>query len=115
MTIVTEYLTENADYIDAASHSIIGALTEEQFEMIIEATEEMGGDEPGIDNTLTHTNETLADFDISRMENWNERGLREELDIGEGALKFEQVQQEKCQARCDFIVVDLGEYRLVLK
>lgn len=118
MNIVTEFLNQAAHYIDKGSRSIIERLTDDQFAVLVAATDEYCGgsdSEPGIDSTLLRTNETIADFDASRAEHWNERGCREELAIGVDAVKFEQVQISKGQPRHDFIVVDMGEYRVVVK
>lgn len=118
MTIVTEYLNQNARYIDEGSRSIVELLTDDQFTVLVAATDEYCGGsdcEPGIDSTLVRTNETIADFDASRAEFWNERGSREELAIGVNAVKFERVQMFKGQPRQDFVVVDMGEYRIVVK
>lgn len=118
MTIVTDFLAQAAHYIDEGSRSIVEGLTEDQFAILVAATDEYCGgsdSEPGIDSTLVRTHETIADFDASRAQHWNERGSREVLEIGVEAVKFERVQMLKGQPRHDFIVVDLGEYRVVVK
>lgn len=118
MTIATDYLAQAAHYIDEGSRSIVEALTDDQFALLVAATDEYCGgsdNEPGIDSTLVRTHETIADFDASRAKHWNERGSREALEIGVDAVKFERVQMLKGQPRHDFIVVDLGDYRVVVK
>jgi len=117
MRTVAEYLKEAAHYIDEGSRSIVEQLTEDQFNILVAATDALndGCDQPGIDNGLVRTYETIADFDQSRAEHWAQRGYREELDIAAPAIKFENVQMIKGQPRQSFIVVDLGEYRVVVK
>ena len=118
MTTVTDFLTQAAHYIDEGSRSIVEVLTDDQFAILVAATDEYCGgseSEPGIDSTLVRTHATIADFDASRAQHWNERGSREVLEIGAEAVKFERVQMLKGQLRHDFVVVDLGEYRVVVK
>ena len=118
MTTVTDFLTQAAHYIDEGSRSIVEVLTDDQFAILVAATDEYcdgRNSEPGIDSTLVRTHETIADFDASRAQHWNERGSREVLEIGAEAVKFERVQMLKGQPRVSFIVVDLGEYRVVVK
>lgn len=117
MTVVSEFLIEAAHYIDEGSRSIVECLTDDQFSVLVAATNEWsgGGTEPGIDSTLVRTHETFADFDDSRSNYWSQRGYREELNLAAPAIKFEDVQMFKGQPRHTFIVVDLGEYRVVVK
>jgi len=116
MTKVAEYLTEAAHYIDEGSRSIVESLTDAQFAIIVAATDALneGCNEPGIDNGLVRTYETIPDFDDSRSK-WNERGSRKELAIEAPAVKFDRVQMIKGQPRTDFVVVDLGDFRVVVK
>lgn len=117
MTLVSEFLIEAAHYIDEGSRSIVEALTDEQFAILVAATDEYsgGGTEPGIDSTLVRTAETFADFDASRAAHWSQRGTREELALDAPAIRFEDAQMFKGQLRHSFIVVDLGDYRVVVK
>lgn len=117
MTAVADYLVEAAHYIDEGSRSIVEILTDDQFAILVAATDEYsgGGTEPGIDSTLVRTHETIADFDASRAAHWSQRGCREELRLDAPAVKFEDVQMVKGQPRHTFIVVDLGDYRVVVK
>jgi hypothetical protein len=118
MATVTEFLAQADHYIDEESRSILEVLTDDQFAAVVAATDEYCGgsdSEPGIDSTLVRTHETIGDFDASRAQHWNERGIRKVLEIGVDAVKFERVQMIKGQPRHDFIVVDFGEYRVVIK
>ncbi|MBK9496692.1 MAG: hypothetical protein IPO08_19760 [Xanthomonadales bacterium] len=117
MTAVSDFLTQAANYIDDGSRAIVEGLTDDQFAILVAATDEWsgGGTEPGIDSTLVRTHETFADFDASRASHWSQRGCREELVVGAPAVKFEDVQMFKGQSRHTFIVVDLGDYRVVVK
>ena len=117
MTKISAYLDQAAHYIDEGSRAIVEGLSENQFDIIVAATDEYCGgtdSEPGIDSTLVRTNETVADFDASRANHWSERGSREDINIGAPAVKFEKVRLFKGQSRRTFIVVDLGEYRVVV-
>lgn len=117
MTTVAEYLAENARYLNESARAIIEGITDAQLELLMAATDELnsGCREPGIDNDLVRTHETFSDFDDSRAKHWNERGFREEVELAAPAVKFEDVQMLKGKPRVSFIVVDLGDFRVVLK
>lgn len=121
MSKVSEFLAQASHYIDEGSAAVVEQLTDEQFAIIVAATDEIssasekGASEPGIDSTLVRTNETLIDFDTSRAEYWAERGSRQDIDLGAPAVRYEHVQMLKGQPRHHFIVIDLGEYRVVVK
>lgn len=117
MANVQTYLADAAHYIDDASRAIVESLTDDQFAVLVAATDELnsGCDQPGIDNGLVRTHETIADFDASRANHWRERGHREALDLAAPGVKFEDVQMVKGQPRRSFAVVDFGEFRIVLK
>ena len=121
MTKVTEFLAQASYYIDDCSAAIIEQLTDKQFDILVAATDEHCGNcdeersEPGIDSNLVRTHETLNDFEASRTDYWTERGTKKDINIGVPAVKYEQVQMFKGQTRQNFIVVDLGEYRVVVK
>ena len=117
MDIITNYLAENAPYLDEASRSIIETVTADQFAVLVAASDAQsnGCENPGIDNALVRSHETLEDFDHSRANHWRERGYRDELNIGVQALRFEDVQMIKGQPRVTFVVVDFGDFRVVVK
>ena len=117
MTIVSAYIAENTNYLDEGSRSILESLNDEQFAVLVAASDAQsdGCQEPGIDNGLVRTHETLEDFDKSRAAHWSQRGRREKCDINAPAIRFEDVQMFKGQPRHTFVVVDLGEFRVVVK
>jgi hypothetical protein len=121
MTQVSDYLAQSSHYIDEQSSAIIEEMTDEQFRILMVATNEMLGvgemtqSEPGIDNSLTKTNESIADFDNSRAIHWAEQGIREEMDIGIPAVKYDRIQMHKSQPRQTFMVIDFNEYRVVMR
>lgn len=95
----TEYLTENRAYLrDQAD--LIESLTEAQFQALLAITEEMGNADPGIDNNLVRSHESLADYDDSRMNYWRERGGREEVSAASfDAVIYTDFQMIKGQPR----------------
>lgn len=69
---------------------------------------------------MTTVIEYLADAahyidEASRAEHWSQRGYREEVELAVPAVKFEDVQMFKGQPRRSFLVVDLGDYRVVVQ
>lgn len=117
-TAANEYLRENATYIDDVSAAVLEALTNDQLATIMAASDEFCGaddSQPGIDNDLVRTDETIADYDEARLTAWRERGTREELELAAPAVFYEDAQAVKGQQRSSFVVVDLGEFRVVIK
>lgn len=107
-----EYIEENKSYMNEKSASVLEVLTEEQFQMLVAATEKMGNSDVGIDNEITRTQETLEDWEDSRKKHWTECG---KVTITTGAIFYEGVQMFKGQRRISQIaVLDMGEFRLTL-
>lgn len=118
MAQVTDYLKDSADYIDDSSLAVIEGLTDQQFAALVKATDELspGSSDPGIDNSVVRTAETLEDFYNAQKQHWAECGAREVLDVnGFSAVKFERVQMRKGQPRRDFLVIDFGDFRAALQ
>ena len=120
MNKVTDYLTENDEYLDENSAIVIEKLTDEQFNVLIAANDAFrgvypkGNSNPGIDCNLVRTTETLAEFDDARTNHWQECALREEVNIGVPAIKYERVQTHKGCQRHNILVVDFGDFRVTL-
>lgn len=95
----TEYLADNRIYLrDQAD--LIEALSDEQFAALVAITEEMGNADPGIDNKLVKSHETLAAFDDSRLSHWSERGHRKQASAaGFAAVIYSDFQMRKGQSR----------------
>lgn len=93
------YLTENRSYLGDQS-GLIELLSEEQFQAVMALTETMGNADPGIDNALVKSAETLSDFDDARTNHWRERGRREETTAaGFKAIIYSDFQAVKGQQR----------------
>jgi len=120
MKKVTDYLTENDEYLDKNSAIFIEELTDQQFNVLIAANDAFNGaypkgsSNPGIDCKLVKTTETLAEFDDARTNHWQECALREEVHIGVPAIKYERVQTHKGRQRQNILVVDFGDFRVTL-
>ena len=117
MMTVTEYLSENSAYIGFDNLGVIEGLTECQFAALCAATVELCGDpEPGLACALVRTAEQIEDFDSARDRHWSERGKREDISFaGHAAVKYTRAQNRRGETRQDLIVVDFGDFRIVLK
>lgn len=94
-----EYLTKNRSYL-GKSAEVIEMLTDEQFSALIDITRKMGNADPGIDNDLVKTHETINDFNASREGYWNLKGDRAELFAGNfDAVIYRDFQMRKGQPR----------------
>jgi hypothetical protein len=113
---VSEYLAENANYIDEDSAARIEQFSPEVWAAVLEATNELtGSHEPGIACQVVTTHDTLEDFDEARSKNWRERGTRETFDFaGLPGVKFSNLQLFKGRPRQTQIVVDAGDVRICL-
>jgi hypothetical protein len=108
----TDYIASIEKYVQPSTVDLLTSLTDEQFNRIVEATEMMGGSEPGIDNAMVKTHETLEDFDNSRRQHWAEC---RKATAGADYRHFEGVQMARGKARIsDLVVVDLGDFRVAL-
>ena len=112
MTSMTAYIDENRAYL-GNSLDVLETLTQAQFDKLESATRAMGNNDVGIDNALIKTHETLEDFENSRKSHWREcRKHRIEND----AVFYSDVQMLKGMSRIsEMAVVDLGDFRIVLK
>jgi hypothetical protein len=111
---ITEYLAENADWLDENAADIEQIPAEAWPIIRAIALDEGGWDEPGIDCDVAITHETLSDFDASRINHWNERGTREEIEAALPATRYVSFQLAKGQQRREMIVVDCGDLRVCL-
>jgi hypothetical protein len=112
----TAYINENRAYLrDMAD--FLEALTDEQFDAVAAATEEMGNADPGIDNHLVKTQELLDDFEVNRSQHWNERGSMDHVTVnGRPAILFENFQLSKGQPRkSQMMIVDMGDFRVAVQ
>lgn len=111
----TQYIEENADYINESSLAAIEGLNEAEFLALIETGSAGYGEDPGIDNEIAKTAETLADFDNSRAISWHEKGKRTECVFnGFAAIEYEDIQVAKGQQRRSIVVIDFGNIRSVV-
>ena len=118
MSLIRDYLDENANYIKAETASTIEKIPDAAWPHILEALDELSGGarEPGIDCDVIYTHESLEDFVHSRTTYWSEPGRLGRLTFGGyAAMKFLRFQMRRGQPRGDMLVVDLGEFRVILK
>lgn len=108
----TDYIASITKYVQPETVDFLSAITDAQFNRLVEATEMMGGSEPGIDNAMVKTHETLEDFDNSRRTHWAEC---RKASAGADYRHFEGVQMARGKTRIpDLVVVDLGDFRVAL-
>ena len=115
MTLATDYLSENAQYMaDKDQVERLAGLTDTEFDVVLATTDLIGqgSDDPA---SIMFTGETLSDWDASR-EGWRERGQRIEAVCGGfPARLFKDFQMYKGQQRVSGLaVVDLGARRVVV-
>ena len=65
----------------------------------------------GLDELLTFTRKTVADFDKARLSSWLAPGLRHE---DEDAVYYWDAQTAGGQPRRDLAIVDCGGFRVVI-
>lgn len=101
------YITENASYLDEASNATLAKLTQQQFEALVEISEDVGhGPDIGINNTLVASSESLEDFENSRKTSWRECGKASSNEFGGfPTMVYEGVQLFKNQPRINLIAV----------
>jgi hypothetical protein len=116
MMTIAEYLEENENYLDDNSRAAIEQIPENLFaEVCSMALEDMGWGDIGIDCQVAITNETLKDYDNSRINHWSERGRS--MPFTDGTLPgniYSGFQLAKGQQRHEMAVIDLGDKRLAL-
>ena len=112
MTDLAAYITENRAYL-GKDIDLIESLTQAQFDKLSAVTELMGNSDLGIDNSLVKTFETIEDFENSRKTHWREC---RHAKIADGVALYSDVQMAKGLPRIsEMAVVDLGDFRIVLK
>lgn len=110
----TEIIGDDVDYMDAASLAALEVLDDAAWPVLVEACQMAGAGDPGIDNEIALTHETLAEFDASRNA-WSERGEREEIEVsGTAGRVYENIQVHKGARRCNLIVLDFGAQRVTM-
>lgn len=112
----SDFILENQDYLDEDSLSVLEIVTDEQFAALVAATEATSSADPGVDNDLVRTYESIEDFESSRQKHWTECKTAKQCEFaGFSAMHYEGVQMFKGQARIDnLIVVDFGDFRITL-
>lgn len=116
MTKVADHIAENSSYLEEGTLAAIEGLTDEQFNTLRAAGDEVGlGEDVGINFEVVKTHETLADFAES-AKGWAECRYRDEYEVeGCEVVHYQEVQMFKGQPRHSFAVVDFGDFRLVIK
>ena len=111
-----EYIQENKSYLGEDQVGIIEQLTDDQFLAIVNFTKLMGNTDPGLDNTLVKTHETIADFEEARKNNWREcRKYTASTVKNFPAMLYENVQMVKNAPRkSQLAVIDLGDFRIAV-
>ena len=110
----TEIIGDDANYMDDDSLTALESLDDSAWPVLVEAARLAGAGDPGIDNDIALTHETLAQFDDSRNA-WSERGEREEIEVsGMAGRVYENIQVHKGARRCNLIVLDFGSQRVTM-
>ena len=110
----TEIIGDDANYMDDDSLATLEVLDDAAWPVLVEAARLAGAGDPGIDNDIALTHETLAQFDDSRN-GWTERGEREEIEVsGTAGRVYENIQVHKGARRCNLIVLDFGAQRVTM-
>lgn len=112
----TDFLAENQTYLNESSLHVLEAVTDAQFDALVAATEATNNLEPGLDNSLVRTHETIEDFENSRQSHWTECRAAHRCEFaGYPAIHYRGVQMFRGQPRIhDLIVVDFGDFRVSL-
>ena len=110
----TEIIGDDVNYMDDDSLTALESLDDSAWPVLVEAARLGGAGDPGIDNDIALTHETLAQFDDSRNA-WSERGEREEIEVsGTAGRVYENIQMHKGERRCNLIVLDFGAQRVTM-
>ena len=110
----TEIIGDDVNYMDDDSLTALESLDDSAWPVLVEAARLAGAGDPGIDNEIALTHETLAQFDDSRNA-WSERGARREIEVGGVAgREYKDIQIAKGQRRQNLIVLDFGSQRVTM-
>ena len=112
-----DHIEANAQYMSDESAAALEQIPAAMWDRVLAAfDEQVNGGEIGIDCEVAVTHETLADFDNSALNHWNEIDSSEaiESDGEKIGMAFHAVQLARGQRRHELVVVDCGEIRVVL-
>jgi len=108
-----ETIGDDANYMDDDSLAALESLDDSAWPVLVEAARIAG--DPGVDNEIALTHETLDDFDASRRNGWSERGERREIEVGGVAGRmYTGIQIARGQRRQNLVVLDFGNQRLTM-
>ena len=107
-----ETIGDDANYMDDDSLAALESLDDSAWPVLVEAARIAG--DPGIDNEIALTHETLDNFDESRH-GWTERGARTEIEVGGVAGRvYTGIQIAQGQRRKNLVVLECGEQRVTM-
>ena len=118
MNMVRIYLNGNSINIQRATTLAIDKIRWPVWPHIFAALDNLCADarEPPIEYEVYHTHETLEDFVHSSMRCWPKAGRLVRLTFGAyPAVKFLRFQMRLGQPWANMLVLDLGEFRVILK
>lgn len=109
---LNEYLKD--EYIEDGSREVLESLNQNEFDVVVKASGILhgGNREPGIDNEVAKTSESLADF----ADSWaSQKGFNDVTIDGFAARIYKAAQIRNGCPRVDFLVIDFGVFRVVLQ
>ena len=109
-----ETIGDDVNYMDDGSLAALESLDDSAWRILCKASHIAGAGDPGIDNEIALTHETLDNFDASRH-GWSERGERKEIEVGGVAGRvYTGIQIAQGQRRKNLIVLDFGNQRVTM-
>lgn len=109
-----ETIGDDANYMDDDSLAALEVLDDSAWRLLCKASHIAGAGDPGVDNEIALTHETLDNFDASRH-GWSERGERREIEVsGIAGRVYKNIQTHKGERRCNLIVLDFGAQRVTM-
>lgn len=107
-----ETIGDDVNYMDDGSLAALESLDDSAWPVLVEAARIAG--DPGIDNEIALTHETLDNFDES-WHSWSERGERREIEVGGVAGRvYTGIQIARGQRRQNLVVLDFGNQRVTM-
>lgn len=109
-----ETIGDDVNYMDDGSLAALEVLDDSAWPLLCTASHIAGAGDPGIDNEIALTHETLDNFDES-WHAWSERGERKEIEVGGVAGRvYTRIQIARRSRRKNLIVLDFGNQRLTM-
>ena len=113
-----ETIGDDVNYMDDGSLAALESLDDSAWRILCKASHIAGAGDPGIDNEIALTHETLDNFDASRH-GWSERGERKKIEVGgvdgwHPGRVYTGIQIAQGQRRKNLVVLDCGNQRVTM-